>query len=246
MNMDYKSIGLEENSLYEVLATTFSIESENQFVPNTASMGIRILNNGLISMSPYPSTKTFQNLNQIPLVTLNFVDNIFLYALTSLKGSNMLNNIKGEKENFYDYYQLKSLTHFKDQLKAKKLQESFSIPFIKDSWAILISEVKMRNNRHKEDEFGMLKLTEFLLSPILIKKFRESYKLFNRAENITLETIILATRLKVAFEVKDKSSLDQINYKIAENVKTINRFSKNERVLRSLEYIQQYIEKFKD
>jgi len=64
MNLDYKTIGLEESLLYEVLATSISINNSSQSTPNTACMGIRLLKDRLISMKPYPITRTFQNLKK--------------------------------------------------------------------------------------------------------------------------------------------------------------------------------------
>jgi hypothetical protein len=211
MKLDYKTIGLEENLLYEVLATTLSIKRESQIIPNTACMGIRILNNNLISMIPYPTTKTFQNINKIPIISINFVDDIFLYALTSLKNPSSLNNREKALDLYYEFQQVKSSAFFQDQIKAINIDENISIPFIKNSWSIIICEVKEKKYKLKEDEFGKLKTTEFILNPILIKKFRESYKLYNRAENLTLEIIILATRLKIAVDKKVSKSLEYLS-----------------------------------
>jgi hypothetical protein len=245
MIVDYKTIGLEKNLLYEILATSLSIKNEYQITPNTASMGIRIMNNNLISIMPYPKTKTFQNINQIPIITLNFVDDIFLYALASLKSSNSLDISEKASNLIYDFQQVKSSTHLEDQLKPIKFGVDISIPFIKSSWAFIICEVKEKKKSFKEDHFEKLQITEFLMMPILIKKLRESYKLYNRAENLTLETIILATRFKVAVERNDQKLMAQIENKITENVETINKFSKNKQISKSLEYINQYIENLK-
>ncbi|GAH21119.1 unnamed protein product, partial [marine sediment metagenome] len=45
----------------------------------------------------------------------------------------------------------------------------------------------------KDDELGESKVIEFTLSIVSCDKFNESFKIFNRAENLALETIILAT-----------------------------------------------------
>ncbi|GAH04626.1 unnamed protein product, partial [marine sediment metagenome] len=53
--VDLTSLGLEMNYLYEVLATTYSIK-DNKLVPNTAAMGIRLLENNTLKIWPFPNT----------------------------------------------------------------------------------------------------------------------------------------------------------------------------------------------
>jgi hypothetical protein len=74
-----------------------------------------------------------------------------------------------------------------------------------------------------------------------IIKSRESFKLFNRAENLALEIIILATRLKLAVEKDDKLRKNEIVEKIRENLLLINRLGKNSNVLEAIEYIRNFI-----
>ncbi|MFW9949728.1 MAG: DUF447 domain-containing protein [Candidatus Thorarchaeota archaeon] len=235
MIFEYKTMGLEKNLLYEVLATTISIETYSRSTPNTACMGIKIRDDDLISMKPYPTTKTFQNIKKLPLIILNFVDDILLYAIMALKESSAIKNNENSCESYYDFLKENFLSNYKDTI---------SIPFVKDSWAIIICEVQKENTEKKVDELGGVNLTEFLMKPIYFKKFRESFKLYNRAENLILENIILATRLKVASKMEDKKVLKRLNSKIVENIDIISKFNKNERILKTLDYLNQFVKKF--
>ena len=81
--------GLEKDNLYEILATTFSLSVPSGDVePNTSCMGINLIENDLIKINPFPNTTTLKNLRETGIITLNFVDNIYLYALAALKGTN--------------------------------------------------------------------------------------------------------------------------------------------------------------
>ncbi|GAI63174.1 unnamed protein product, partial [marine sediment metagenome] len=131
-----KSIGLKEDYLYEVLATTFSINNNN-IIPNTACMGIRLIDNSSIKLRPYPNTSTYKNLRSNKLITLNFVDDIFLYALASLKDFKRSKSIKIFPEEFYDYYKIKNKEIIKEVFKNHPSSEMVSLPYIKQAWAML-------------------------------------------------------------------------------------------------------------
>ena len=238
MNLDCKFIGLEKGLVYEILATTISNEMSDQNVPNTACMGIRLLDNNLISIKPYPTTKTFHNLKKFPIVILNFVDDIQLYAITSLKDSKINYTSDNLPKVHYDYLKL--------ELSSKYQHNLSTFPFINSSWAIIICEVEKETISQKRDHFGTVNLSEFLLSPIFIKKFRTSYKLYNRAENLILENIILITRLKIAMETKSQNIIELFEHQIAENVKIIKKFATNEKISKYLQYLDDYIQQLKN
>ncbi len=229
-----KSIGLKEDYLYEVLATTFSINNNN-IVPNTACMGIRLIDNSSIKLRPYPNTSTYENLRSNKLITLNFVDDIYLYALASLKDFKRSKNIKIFPEEFYDYYKIKNSN-----------SEMVSLPYIKQAWAMLACVAMCEEQIVKDDNLGESKVIEFTLSIISCGKFKESFKTFNRAENLALETIILATKLKVAEEKKDKALVQKIEQKIEEFFVEIQRFGKNISALKAVEHVKDYIKNLKD
>ncbi len=236
-----KSIGLKEDYLYEVLATTFSINNNN-IIPNTACMGIRLIDNSSIKLRPYPNTSTYENLRSNKLITLNFVDDIYLYALASLKDLKRSKNIEIFPEEFYDYYSIENKEVFINHLNS----EMVSLPYIKQTWAMIACVAMGEEQIVKDDVLGGLKVIEFTLSIISCNKFKESFKIFNRAENLALETIILATKLKVAEEKKDKALVQKIEQKIEEFFVEIQRFGKNVSALKAVEHVKDYIKNLKD
>lgn len=237
-----KSIGLKEDYLYEVLATTFSINNNN-IIPNTACMGIRLIDNRSIKLRPYPNTSTYKNLRSNKLITLNFVDDIYLYALASLKGFKRSKNIKIFPEEFYDYYKIEKI---KEVFVNHSNSEIVSLPYIKQAWAMIACVARGEEQIVKDDNLGELKVVEFTLSIISCDKFKESFKIFNRAENIALEAIILATKLKVAEEKKDKALVQKLEQKIEDFFVEIQRFGKNISALKVVEHVKDYIKNLKD
>ena len=240
-----KSIGLKENYLYEVLATTFSIINNN-IIPNTACMGIRLIDNNSIKLRPYPNTSTYNNLRSKKLITLNFVDDIFLYALASLKDLKRSRNIKIFPEEFYDYYKIKNKEKIKEIFKNHSNSEMVSLPYIKQAWAMIACVVRDEEQIVKNDDLGELRVIEFTLSIISCYKFKESFKLFNRAESLAMEAIILATKLKVAEERKDKALFQKLEQKIEEIFAELRRFGKNLSVLKVVEHVRDYLKNLKD
>ncbi len=234
-----KSIGLKEDYLYEVLATTFSINN-NKIIPNTACMGIRLIDDSSIKLRPYPNTSTYKNLRSNKLITLNFVDDIYLYALASLKDLKRSKNIKIFPEDFYDYYKIEN----KEKILSNS--EVVSLPYIKQAWAMIACVVMGEEQIVKDDNLGESKVIEFTISIISCDKFKESFKIFNRAENLALETVILATKLKVAEEKKDKALIQKIERKIEDYIAEIQRFGKNLSVLKAVEHVKDYIKNLKD
>ncbi|HUW91442.1 MAG TPA: DUF447 domain-containing protein [Candidatus Nanopelagicaceae bacterium] len=228
------------NYLYEVLATTYSLK-DNKIVPNTAAMGIRLLENNTIKIWPFPDTTTYKNLDSIKLIILNFVDDIFLYAITSLKGIDISNSIETSSEQYYNYFPFDMKNEYKEIFKRFTQSDSIQLPYLKQAWAIIACVVTNKNLILKQDNFGKSELMEINLSVISYEKFKESFKLFNRAENLTLETIVLATKLNIATEKKDKTLIRTIKRKIEENISEIRRFGKNESAIKAIEHVKNYI-----
>ncbi|MHA1783169.1 MAG: hypothetical protein ACTSUL_07055, partial [Promethearchaeota archaeon] len=82
---------------------------------------------------------------------------------------------------------------------------------------------------------------KFLLKPLLVEKIKESHKLINRAENIAIEIIILATRLKVAKKLNNKVMFEKILKEINKKIEYIKRFCKNEDVFKTIKHLQDFI-----
>jgi len=238
--IDFTSIGLKKNYLYEVLATTFSIE-KNLMFPNTACMGVRLLDKKLIKIWPYPNTTTYKNIESSKFLIINFIDDVYLYALSSLKGSFASKSVGALSEKYYNYYTLGVNGEYKDYAKRITSTDSIQLPYLKQAWAIIICIATDKKEILKEDDFGKVNLMEINLSIISYEKFKESFKLYNRAENLTLETILLATKLNVAIEKENKALIKTIKRKIEENFNEVKRFGRNVSALKAIEHIKDYL-----
>ncbi|MCK4383540.1 MAG: DUF447 family protein, partial [Candidatus Lokiarchaeota archaeon] len=190
---------------------------------------------------PYPNTTTHKNIESNKFLILNFIDDVYLYALTSLKGSNISKSGGTLSEKYYNYYTLGVKDEYKDFAKRITSTDSIQLPYLKQAWAIIICIATNKNQILRNDDFGKLKLMEINLTVISYEKFKESFKLYNRAENLTLETILLATKLNVAIEKKKKVLIRTIKRKIEENISNIKRFGKNVSALKAIEHVKDYI-----
>ena len=231
MIIDLKKFGLKKDYLYEIIATSYSISNDKSIIkPNASCMGIRLIEGDQLQMSPFYNTTTYKNLKQNSIIAINFVDNIFLYALAALKEKDSPVEISEFPSKYYDFKHLKSL--------------SMDVPFIEKSWGILIGEVSEEFQKSKKDDLGEFIIPIFSLKVIFAEKLKESHKLYNRAENLALESIILATRLKVAYENKDKTLISKICEKISDNSNNIERFGRNKKALKAIELINRYASHF--
>ena len=236
INFNPRDFGLKKDYLYEILATTFSInQRNNDIIPNTACMGIKLIENDLIKIGPYPDTSTFRNLKHNGFVSINFVSNIYLYAIAALKDKDILINLTEFPKEFYDYKNVELTVEFFSDLRETLM------PYISKAWGVLFCKAIEENQVLKKDGLGEVQIIEFKLKVISFDKFKESFKLFNRAENLSLETIVLATRLKIARERKNKKLFDSILQKIQDNIRDMERFGGNKNAIKSLELIKKYI-----
>ncbi|MEJ2277803.1 MAG: DUF447 family protein [Candidatus Lokiarchaeota archaeon] len=133
MNFPFEDFGLKSNNLYEILATTYNISTQKfNLMPNTSCMGIRFTEKGDIRIYPYPTTSTFKNLKQNGLLVVNFIDNIYLYALAALKGNDSPLKIKEFPKRKYEILKLPF------PIKLKNSQKISKISFIKGTWGLLL------------------------------------------------------------------------------------------------------------
>jgi hypothetical protein len=119
------------------------------------------------------------------------------------------------------------------------------VPYIKNSWAILICKVFKEFEEVKTDDLGEIMVPRFNLDVISSELFQISHKLFNRAENLALEAIISTTRLKIAKDNKNKLLFSEILDKINEDIKNIIRFGKNKKAIKTIELVTNYINSLK-
>lgn len=230
--LSYQDFRLEKDYLYEVIATTYSFLEENKEIqPHASCMGIRMIEEGQFQISPFYNTTTYKNLKNNSIITINFVDNIYLYALAALKEADSLIGLTNFPSKYYSFKYLESL--------------AMDIPFITKSWGIIVGKVSHEFQKTRKDDLGEVMIPVFKLDIIFSEKFRDSNNLINRAENIALETIILATRLKIAKKNQNKTQFLKIYNKILDHVENIERFGKNKNALKVIELINDYVSKLK-
>jgi len=216
--------GLNKDCLYEVLACTISKKNEIEY-PNTASMGIRVINDKLLKIKPYYNTMTHRNIKEYGIVSLNFIEDVVLFAQASLK--EIKRDFKGFPIEDYLYYYYR--------------RKDYKIPYLKQAWMVIFCNVVNETHVVKQDEMGSINATEFELEVIYSIKKKESFKLYNRAENLALESIILATRLKIARENKDEILYSKIETRINEYLNMITQFGRNSSALKTINLVKEYI-----
>jgi len=229
MKFNPQEFGLRVNCLYEILATTYSTnEKFRKIAPNASCMGIRLLKNNKISIHPFPSTITYKNLKKNSLFVINFVDNVYLYALAALKESDSHIGLTEFPFNYYAFKELKS--------------KNVSLPYINKAWAYLICEEIEQIEKVKKNALGDSKVTEFRLKVIESEKLRESFNLFNRADNLTIESIILATRIKIAKNNDNQDLYNKFLNRLNLNLEKIDKFGKNDKALKAVNLVKKFIE----
>ena len=216
--------GLNKDCLYEVLACTISKKNEIEY-PNTASMGIRVIDDKLLKIKPYYNTMTHRNIKEYGIVSLNFIEDVVLFAQASLK--EIKRDFKGFPIEDYLYYYYR--------------RKDYKIPYLKQAWMVIFCNVVNETHVVKQDEMGSINATEFELEVIYSIKKKESFKLYNRAENLALESIILATRLKIARENKDEILYSKIETRINEYLNMITQFGRNSSALKTINLVKEYI-----
>ncbi|TFF98527.1 MAG: DUF447 family protein [Promethearchaeota archaeon] len=247
MIFDPKKYSMKYNHLYEILATTVSYDpSRSAIIPNSASMGIRLMDTNRFVIKPYPNTQTFRNLKRSGLIIINLIEDVYLFALASLKEREDLNQVNKFPLNYYKYIDFSKNKIIKEKLKKILINQNFKIPYVKQAWGIFVCNVINKRTKIRKSQIGDVRLTEFELEVIYEDIFSNSFKFFNRAENLALEMIILATRLKVADDRKNKDLKSEIYNQILAYKAKLNRFSKNKSANKTLELIETYIQDFVD
>lgn len=216
--------GLYQDCLYEVLACTISKKNE---YPNTASMGIRVIDDKSLKIKPYYNTMTHKNIKECGGVSLNFIDDVSLFAQASLK--EIKGGFKGIPIEDYLYYDY------------NYRRNNYKIPYLKQAWMVIFCNVVNEIQIMKQDNMGTINATEFVLEVTYSIKKKESFKLYNRAENLALESVILATRLKIARNNKDDILFSKIETRINEYIKMITQFGRNSSALKTINLVKDYI-----
>ncbi len=231
------SFGIHQNQLYETIAITFAdLKDGVSYIPNCACMGVRFIDEETFQMTPFLATDTYQNLFNFPYVSINFVNNMYLYAKAALIGENAGPNEPEFSESNFDHKMIKLL------INEGQGEEEFKWLFLKESWGTVLGKLGKRQKIVKRDQFGENKalLCEFKVIDFL--KRNESFNLINRSNNLALEIIILTTRLKIAKNFDKKQIYDDIFNKITFYKREIERFCQNDNLLKTLDFVTNYIE----
>ncbi|MBA7503981.1 hypothetical protein ES706_02606 [subsurface metagenome] len=216
--------GINFNRLYEAIAVTLTkLEKKKIIIPNSACMGVKFLDNNTFQMTPYLETDTYKNLIKFPYVSINFVDKIYFYAQAALLGENSGLTEREFPDSYYD---------IKDE-----------IPYLKKSWGVIFGKLDEHKIITKATHLGDNNVLQANFKIFDFIKRRESFHLKNRAENLALESIILATRLKIAVKKENKEMYEKIYDKILYYNEQIKNFAKNDKAIETMDFIVSYIEK---
>ena len=231
------SLGVHFNRLYETIAITFAeIKSGKDYTPNCSCMGIRFLDGKTFQMTPYINTDTYKNVLDFPYVSINFISNVSLYAQAALIGENT--GPDQSESSGYDFDHI----DFKLPLKEGQKEESFDCLFLRDSWGTVLGKLNQRKKMVKRDIFGEYRVLVGNFEIIDFKKRKESYDFKNRADNLVLEAIILATRLKTAKKSGFKKIYDKLLKRIVFYKEEVEHFSQNKDAFDTFAFILKYIE----
>ena len=112
---------------------------------------------------------------------------------------------------------------------------------MKNAWGVIFCNLYNEREVNSKDTLGRIIVSNFQFKVLETKKFKESFKIFNRAENLALEVIILTTRIKIAKENKNEKEYSKINEKIQNYIGLIENLSTNEQILKTVKLIKRFI-----
>ena len=225
--MIFEELGINENELYETIGTTISYSNKMK-VPNAAPIGIRIINDDLIQVKSYSLSQTHQNIKENKVIAFNLIEDVHQFALASLKNENNT-DLKGIPENQFFYFTLNND------------EQALEIPYLKNAWGVIFCYLYNEREVNSKDTLGRIIASEFQFKVLETKKFKKSFKIFNRAENLVLEVIILTTRIKIAKENKNEKEFSKINEKIQNYISLIEKLSNNKKITKTVKHIKTFI-----
>jgi len=222
-----EEFGMKKEIFYEMIAATISFKEQVK-VPNAASIGIRIIDDDLILVKSYFQTQTHHNIKKSKVLSFNLIEDVYQFALSSLKNES-IRDLKGIQRDQFLYQNIASEG------------QVFEIPYLKNAWGVIFCKLIQEREIISQDYLGKIEACEFQFKVIGTNKLRESFKIFNRAENLVLEVVILATRMKIAKENNNQIIYSEINDKLQEYIHTIDKLSKNESITKTIEHVNKYI-----
>ena len=223
----FEEFGFNKNDIYETIGTTISYRNEMK-IPNAASIGIRIINDDIIQVKSYSHSQTRQNIKKNKVIAFNLIEDVYQFALASLKIERNI-DLKGIPDNQFVYFTLNN----NDQ--------PIKIPYLKNAWGVIFCNLYNEREVNSKDTLGRIIVSNFQFKVLETKKFKESFKIFNRAENLALEVIILTTRIKIAKENKNEKEYSKINEKIQNYIDLIGHLSSNEQISKTLKLVERFI-----
>ena len=224
----FEEFGMHKKDLYETIATTISYNNDKK-IPNAASIGIRVINDNLIQIKSYLHSKTYDNINKNKVIAFNLIEDVYQFALASLKIANNV-QFKGIPDNEFLYYNINDDNQI------------LEIPYLKNAWGVIFCNLYNQREINSKDTLGQIFASEFQFKVIGTKKLKNSFKNFNRAENLVLEVIILATRFKVAKENKNEIIYSKISEKIQTYIELIENLSNNEQILKTIKRVKKFVD----
>jgi hypothetical protein len=238
------SLCLEPFKLYEAILITKWSESSSTF--NSAAMGVRFLDEYSMTINPYPETDTFKIIknalknNTRQKISINFTDNVVIFAKSALTGLNSGNSVVELDEDLL-------IVRDKDA-------------FLKDANLVVLGKViaeykdiylnlPVEFSNFKDDGYKFNTKFKAKFEVSITDKFR-SFKIFqptNRGDNLAIEAIILASKLPAFLKTANLNKKGQetkifgMLNRIREYQKEIRRFSANIRALEACNIIDEII-----
>lgn len=222
-----EEFGMKKENFYETIAATISFKDEVK-IPNAASIGIHIIDDDLILVKSYLQTQSHHNIKKNKVISFNLIENVYQFALSSLKNES-IGDLRGIPKDQFLYQNIASEG------------QVFEIPYLKNAWGVIFCKLIQEREIKSKDYLGKIEACEFQLEVIETKKLRESFKIYNRAENLALEVIILATRMKVAKQNNNQIVYSEMYDKIQDYINTIEKLSKNESILKTIIHVKKYL-----
>lgn len=243
------SLCLEPFKLYEsivILKWSESVSENNEIKPkfNAAAMGIRFMDEYSLVLNPYPDTDTYSILKKCltdkirKKLTINFTDDVVLFAKVALTGL----NAGFSEEELLDV----ELIKFEEFAYVKNTNASILGELVSD-----FGDFNLDATQYFKDfditKFKIEFSAKFEIS--ILKRFR-SGKLFqvtNRGDNLAIEAITLTSKLPPYFnknhgyDKKNEKKIYEMLNRIREYEREIRRFSASKKALLVCEIIDNFL-----
>ncbi len=167
---DLKDKFFPQDTLFESILITAGGDSTSV---NCAAMGVKLTRGEYLLVQPYTNTDTYRNLSQFPFATVNFTANPLMFAICALKGWDEVPDAP-ELED-------KDLVFWKD----------FPVPSLKSAF------LSLKCTREPMDNVKVGPRGMFLLTIKEAKILTPTIPLTNRADNLALEAVVHATRVRI-------------------------------------------------